>query len=66
MEEYCKCYVKANVKCASCDKPFKPITTKEEQIKELRKKIYNNIQDNIIYEMELRELENFITCQEIL
>jgi hypothetical protein len=58
--DYCKCYVKTNIKCATCDKPFKQPSTKDEQILELKKLIKQNVQDNIIYKMEIRELENDI------
>ena len=56
--DYCICYVKTNIKCATCDKLFKTPYTKEEQIKELKKLIKQNVQDNIIYKMEIRDLEN--------
>ena len=56
--DHCKCYVKTNIKCATCDKPFKTPQSKSEQIEELRKLIKKNVQDNIIYKMEIRELED--------
>lgn len=56
--DYCKCYLKTNIKCATCDKPFKPPQSKSEQIEELRKLIKKNVHDNIIYKMEIRDLED--------
>jgi len=60
MNEYCNCYVKTNIKCAKCNLPFRNPETKQDQIDELMKKIRNNVQDNIIYKMEIRELQDEI------
>jgi hypothetical protein len=62
--DYCNCYVKTNIKCATCDKLFKTPSTKEEQILELKKLIKQNVQDNIIYKMEIQELQDEIEYKE--
>lgn len=56
--DYCKCYVKVNIKCAKCDKPFKIPDSKDEAIEELKKKIKDTQVDLVCLKMELRELEN--------
>ena len=58
--EYCKCYIKTNIKCAKCDKPYELPTTKQQQIDALRKKIHSNVIDNTCYKMDIKELENEI------
>ena len=55
--DFCKCYVKCNVKCATCDKPFKTPETKEEIIKDLKRKIRDNLESNFGYMMDLEYLE---------
>ena len=64
--DHCKCYIKSNIKCAICDKPFKLPQSKSEQIEELRKLIKKNVQDNIIYKMEIRELEDESVNDEVI
>lgn len=39
---------------------------KQQQIKELRKKIYSNIKDNTCYKMEIKDLENEIEDEHTL
>jgi len=58
MTEYCNCYVKTNIKCAKCNLSFRNPETKLDQINELMKRIKSNVQDNIIYRMEIQELQN--------
>jgi len=64
MDEYCNCYVKTNIKCAKCNLPFRIPETKQDQINELMKRIKNNVQDNIIYKMEIQELQDEIEYEE--
>ena len=61
---FCKCYFKTNIKCANCDKPFSILTTKQQQIEELKKKISSNQCDNVGYKMEIRDLEYEINEEE--
>ena len=58
--DFCKCYIKTNIKCAKCDKPYKIPTSQEEQIEALKKKIQSNKIDNICYKLEIQDLENEI------
>ena len=55
---FCKCYVKCNVKCATCNLPFYVPETKEELIKDLKRKIRNNNESNFSYMMDLEYLES--------
>ena len=64
MDEYCNCYVKTNIKCAKCNLPFRNPETKHDQINELMKRIKNNVQDNIIYKMEIQQLQDEIEYEE--
>lgn len=56
--DYCNCYVKTNIKCAKCNKPFKLPDSKKEAIEDLKKKIMSAQADLMCYRIELRELEN--------
>lgn len=63
--DFCKCYIKTNIKCAKCNKLYGVPITSEEQIKELKKKIKSNNIDNICYKLEIQDLEKEIEDDKI-